>query len=55
METNGFKVDKIVKILELDKKTTERFKKMVLEMVERQELDEKLHNLAMRGVNENRT
>jgi hypothetical protein len=60
VETYGFNVDKIVEILEIDSEINKLFLKMVLKMnelgikTERQELDEKLHNLAMRGVNEQR-
>ena len=60
METHGFNVGKIAEIIEIDSELKKLYLKMMLRMNElgvktkRQELDEKLHNLAMRGVNEQR-
>lgn len=58
METYGFNVDKIEKVWEIESELKKLYLKMMLRMNElgvktkRQELDEKFHNLAMRGVNE---
>lgn len=58
METHGFNVGKIAEIIEIDSELKKLYLKMMLRMNElgvktkRQELDEKLYNLAIRGVNE---
>lgn len=61
MKTYGFNIDKIEKVWEIESELKKLYLKMMLRMNElgvktkKQELDEKWHNLAVRGVNENRT
>lgn len=58
MKTYGFNIDKIEKVWEIESELKKLYLKMMLRMNElgvktkRQELDEKWHNLATRGVNE---
>jgi hypothetical protein len=58
VETYGFNLDKFENVLNITSKMKELNLKVMAEMhklgvkTEREELDEKLHNLAMRGVNE---